>query len=253
MKKLGKKVFVAVITVLAATLMMLSLGACDVISTVQDLAPTNSLQNGDAPTQPEATEPVETQPEAIESAPTEVQPPEEAAEGEVEVLTFAAVADAETRSGDDNNRAPADKSFGTNPKVTYVKGATNERRGFMMFNVEGVGDSKVKSAKLLVYYASTGGGDPVGSTQVYLTETNWNEETMTHNTQPALGEMIIEYNNEGIEVGQWQTIDVTDYVKADGTYSFAFVGKDSTVRLDFASKEFTDPAMQPSLVIEKEK
>lgn len=239
----------SVITVLAVGLMMLSLGACNIIS-YQPLS-TEPIENQPAPIQPEVTQaappqPVVTQPIATQPTVTESEPSKE-----VEVLTFYASADAETRSGDPSNLGPADQNFGANAKVTYIKGDTNERRGFVMFNVEGIGNSEVKSAKVLVYYASKGGGDPVGSTQVYLTETNWSEETMTHNTQPALGEMVAEYSNAGISTGQWQTIDVTNYVKADGTYSFAFIPKESSVRLDFASKEFTDPTMQPSLVIEK--
>lgn len=106
------------------------------------------------------------------------------------------------------------------------------KQAFLRFDVGALNGSFV-SAKLRLY--ALNGSPAANGTIKRITNTSWNETTVTYATRPALdGQVIGSFNKVGN--GAWLEYDVTSVVNAPGAYSFALAqtGDDA---VSFASRE----------------
>ena len=125
-----------------------------------------------------------------------------------------------------------DSNYGTSTKFAIRddrggKGFT----GFMRFDL-GTSDLAIVSAKLKIYCSQKA----VNLNIFEVGDTNWTEQAMTWNTQPAKG-VAFETRPVGLEV--WEEIDVTDHVNPDGTAGFAFTST-SLSYMNIWTKESTN-------------
>ena len=111
----------------------------------------------------------------------------------------------------------------------------------LKFDVSGLNGQPVTRAVVRLYNvdASTGGGDfyPVS-------DTTWQEETVTWNTAPAAGTSQLA-SLGAVNPGLWYEVDLTSFITGDGTYSLRITSL-STNGADYSSKEGAQP---PQLVI----
>jgi hypothetical protein len=149
-------------------------------------------------------------------------------------LTFSADSDAQV------TEATPSKNY-ANATYLQVDGDSGARvESYILFTVSGLNGS-VSNATLRIYDRGNGSSNgPV----LYGTSSSWAETDITWNNRPAT--TTSELGNKG-SVGEnvWVEYDVTSYVTADGTYSFALVA-DGNDGLTFSSREDAQP---PQLVV----
>jgi len=111
------------------------------------------------------------------------------------------------------------------------------RRGYLRFNVQGVGPV---SSAVLKFYAET--GSSTGIEVHAVTDTTWGETTTTYNNAPAVGAVL---DTTGpFSSGTWITVDVSSAVTGDGLVSFALTTpSNSSIRV--TSREGTN---KPQLI-----
>jgi glucose/arabinose dehydrogenase/chitodextrinase len=133
-----------------------------------------------------------------------------------------------------------DRNYGTDPLLEVD--LSSRKDILLRFEVSGIGSSSVSSALLRVFAED---GSPFGGEFFLVTDTAWNESTVTWNSAPigtdslgALGE---------VDVGSWYEIDVTPQVTGDNPVSFRIVSSSSN-GADYASKENPNGNV-PELVI----
>lgn len=151
-------------------------------------------------------------------------------------------------SGGDPNCYPTDDAYVKEAKPTNNYGSEeflrqrdpssdNETISYLKFNVSVSGT--ITSAKLKIKAA-----EAITDSTVYeVADTSWSESTVIYNTKPSVGSSIDTITS--ISSGQLCEFDVTDYVTANGTYSFAFNTSEDSAR-DFYSK---DSAYPPVLTV----
>ncbi len=126
-------------------------------------------------------------------------------------------------------------NFGTR---TYLRAdGSPVRRAYLRFVVSGVGAA---GSALLKFHAQSGSA---GVEVRAVTTNGWGENTITFNNAPAVGAVLA--TTGGFAAGTWQTVDVSAFVKGDGTYSFAITTTDNTA-VKFSSRETTN---EPQLVV----
>jgi hypothetical protein len=148
--------------------------------------------------------------------------------------TFSASSDAQVAE------ATPGKNYG---KTTYlqVDGNSGARiESYILFAVSGL-EGSVSNATLRIYDRGNGSSD---GPALYGTDTSWIETDVTWNNRPAAITSSLG-NQGGVGENVWVEYDVTFYVTADGTYSFALVA-DSNDGLTFSSREDAQP---PQLVV----
>jgi len=111
------------------------------------------------------------------------------------------------------------------------------RRGYLRFNVQGVGPV---SSAVLKFYAET--GSSTGIEVHAVSDTTWGETTTTYNNAPAVGAVL---DTAGpFSSGTWITVDVSSAVTGDGLVSFALTTPgNSSIRV--TSREGTN---KPQLI-----
>lgn len=146
-----------------------------------------------------------------------------------------------TASGDSQvSEANPGSNYG-NTTYMQVDGDSGIRmESYMLFSVSGLSGS-VASAKLRVYDTTNGSAN---GPMVYGTGTSWTESGITWNSRPARTTSALG-NVGNVGSGVWVEYDVTSYVTANGTYSFALVA-DSNDGLTFSSRQGAQP---PQLVV----
>src|SRR5262249_14529039 len=125
------------------------------------------------------------------------------------------------------------------PERTYGSSSPLEVRrvpamtSLLRFEVQGLGQGSVANAHLRLF-AVRGSGDQPAGLQLFAVPASWDEQAVSWNQQPALGQPIVQAAPAPIEKGQWIDIDLGRTIGGDGVYSFALT-TDSNERLSFRS------------------
>jgi hypothetical protein len=123
------------------------------------------------------------------------------------VLTFAPIADTYVQSDTPTT------NYGTSTQ--FVVDSSPTRNMLLKFNVSGIGNQSVISAKLRLYCVN---GSPFGGEFHRVTDTTWNEGSVNWNTAPAADSGILASLGK-VSANTWYEVDVTSLVNGDGTYS----------------------------------
>jgi chitodextrinase len=138
-------------------------------------------------------------------------------------LSFSVGADTYVNSGSPTS------NYGS-ATVWRVDGSP-DLHAYLRFTVQGLAGYPVKNAYLMVY-ANT--SSSIGIDALSVADNTWDENTVTYDTAPALGNLLGSSNT--LTSGSWVTIDVTPYITGEGTYSFGITTPGSST-LSFAAKE----------------
>ena len=141
--------------------------------------------------------------------------PVSAANDSFSTLTFAPLADASVRQvfPNMNYGAEADLRARSNPAV----------RSYLQFAVSGLGGRAILHARLQVFANSS---SLSGLVVRPVRDNSWGEMTITYANAPAAGVAL--RTSPAVLAGTWITLDVTKYVKAEGTYSLALTSPGTT-------------------------
>jgi hypothetical protein len=142
-------------------------------------------------------------------------------------FVFRPIADAYvTRS------APA-SNFGSSLSLytSAYASTTPVRRSYLRFVVKGLNGSRIQSAKLLIYAnkASTSGFSVHA-----LGNNTWIENKITYNNSPAVGNII--KSSGPFNGGVWVIVDLSAYIKTEGTYNLVLTTTNST-NVNLSSRE----------------
>jgi hypothetical protein len=151
-----------------------------------------------------------------------------------ETLSFAAAADAYVDAA-----RPTTNLGQVTILRTYV---TPEQRSYLRFVVSGVAGRPVTRAVLRVY---ANGSSTAGFDVRAVSDAGWDENTVTYNNMPAVGDLIASSGSHG--GGTVVEVDVTGYITGDGTYSLAMT-TGSTKAVSYPSDEAG--ANRPELIVE---
>ena len=112
---------------------------------------------------------------------------------------------------------------------------------YMQFNLQAIQSVSSAILRLRVSNASNG-----AQSVKKVANNSWKEHTLTYNNRPLSSTTITSLN--GGSVGNWVSIDITDYVRSmkGGKMSIAIESSHSN-GLDFISKEAADS--KPELII----
>jgi chitodextrinase len=145
---------------------------------------------------------------------------------------------------------PAADTYAASDTPTTVEGSGSQfitdnspvKHLFVRFNVNGVGTSKVVSAKLRLYCVNP---SPMGG-QFHGSDPLWNEASLTWNLQPTIQSTIVS-SLGSVSSGNWYETDVTQLVQGDGPVSIAATST-STDGAYYSTKEGT-AGFAPQLVV----
>jgi chitodextrinase len=152
----------------------------------------------------------------------------------IQTLTFIPTGDASIYS--DTPSA----NFGS--AAALETDASPIKNSLMKFSVSGVGTGSVVSAKLRVHCVDTSAGS--GGEFRRVSDTSWNESTVTWGTAPGADSAIIGSLGP-VSAGTSYQVDVSSLVTGDGTVGLR-VSSPSTDGVDYSSKEGSFP---PELVV----
>jgi hypothetical protein len=164
--------------------------------------------------------------------------------------------DAPVREGAPNSTAPNQLYLGVGYDDGYLYGTTGRIRSYLRFNLSGLSDSIIVSAKLNIYHA--GGQDystQKRTTTFYRVTGNWNESGITWNNQPGYAEDVGNVST-AYDFQDWLEVDLTDLVRAwvsgdQLNYGLVAIGLESSVGVlrAFASSESTlSPELRVSYI-----
>ncbi len=204
--------------ILAVLIVGIMFSACEVNNKgPENTQPVESSTEGTEPVPPTTEKVPETTPKETEPslASEEVKPSETVTEpaGEPQTLTLIAMEDAMVNFNKQGETSP------TAPQMGLVGSEGNEKFGFFKFEVSGV-TGEIDSAIFNVYCASTKAGVD-GNTEVWSVGNSWTEQALSWETMPEKDEKIGEFKTPND--GEWAEVDLTDYIKGDGTYSFILI------------------------------
>jgi Calcineurin-like phosphoesterase len=94
---------------------------------------------------------------------------------------------------------------------------------YLRFTVSGVNGATVQSAVLRIYANSA---NTTGFAVKSVASNTWAENTITYSNAPVAGATI--KNSVAFSAAAWVSVDVTSYVKADGTYSLQLSSTNTT-------------------------
>ena len=150
-------------------------------------------------------------------------------------LTFTPAADARVEEATPNT------AYGTQNKLRIDGGADPDIQSYLRFEVAGVTDGTVVSAKLkLSSITGTIDGPTLRSAS-----NSWTESTVNWSNRPSAGATVID-DRENIADNAAVEYDVKPLVTGDGPVSFALLPASSD-GLDFASREYADATKRPVL------
>ncbi len=137
------------------------------------------------------------------------------------------------------NQAYPSRNYGSAKRVWAQGAADSRRRTFARFRVSGISGT-VTRATLRLYVSNATRNGPA----VYKTSTAWSEKRVSWKRRPSPASKPRD-DKGALSRNRWVTWDVTPWVRADGTYSFALKqrGRDA---IGFKSRETTKA---PILVI----
>jgi hypothetical protein len=128
-------------------------------------------------------------------------------------------------------------SNGTSTTLRTRTSSTAQLNSYLRFTFSGVGTASGATLRLFV----NDGGVDAGKLYQVLDD-SWSE-SMLYADQPALGPLIVDLG--AVTAGAYRDIDVSSYVTADGTYSFAIIGEVN----DPARFDSREAANDPLLVV----
>lgn len=152
--------------------------------------------------------------------------------------TFIAVADAQVDSSRPSINLGAEEQL-------CVDRSPTEYRAFLRFQVKGV-QGRVKRATLRLFVTNGSEDGPL----VHRVDARWKEDEVTYDRQPApVGTPLADAG--ALRAGSWAELDVTQAVTGNGVLNLGLysTGVDGA---DFSSREDTNPALHPRLVVELE-
>jgi hypothetical protein len=114
-------------------------------------------------------------------------------------------------------------------------------RSYVRFVVSGLNGAVVQSAKLRLF---TNSSNTTGYTVKSLSDNTWTETGITYANAPTPGSSL--GTSPAVVSGQWAQVDISSYVKADGTYNLV-LDTTSTTNTSFGARE--SGANAPQLVI----
>jgi hypothetical protein len=120
-----------------------------------------------------------------------------------------------------------DSNFGAVSQ--FYANAKPALKGLVRFAVSGVGQDSVAQARLRLHVSDE---SPSAGLSVFSTTSNWDEATVTWNTQPAAGPQIGALAPQTMPLGTWVEVDLGQAVPGDGVYSFVLTTA-STDRIGF--------------------
>jgi hypothetical protein len=141
-----------------------------------------------------------------------------------------------------------DNNFGSSVRWSTEGRANIWRSALLRFNVVVPDGERVTSAKLRAY--SEAAATSTEFVDVYGSSGSWTESTVTWNTRPARSTWLGKTGN--FTTGQWVEWDVTGWVGSDGGYTALELATNAQKWIGFKSKENTDPALKPQLVVTTE-
>lgn len=128
-------------------------------------------------------------------------------EGAASTFTFAPTDDATVREDRPDRRIGLDADIEAD--ASPVKDA------LLRFDVDGLDGRTVASANLRLFVTNS---SPVGGTVGLVTDSNWDEETVTWNNAPSADGGVVAQIGD-VDSGQWVDVDVRSAVSADGPLS----------------------------------
>jgi hypothetical protein len=114
-------------------------------------------------------------------------------------------------------------------------------RSYLRFAVTGVNGLPVQAASIRLY---AGSSNSTGFSVSALGNNTWSESTITYNTAPAPGSII--NKSKSFSAGSWVSVDISSYIKSDGTYNLV-VSTSSPTSIKLSSRETASQA--PQLVL----
>jgi hypothetical protein len=150
------------------------------------------LPTGTTPTTPPTTEPTPTSPTSPPPGPTPIN--------SRLIPTADSYVNADHRS----------TNYGTSSRM-QIDGSPN-KRGFVMFNVQGLGGQAGKA--ILRLYAHSTRSDPI---DIHKTGTSWTERGLTYSNQPGVSGTPV---SKPTRAGEYVELDVTSMVTGDGPVAF---------------------------------
>jgi acid phosphatase len=133
------------------------------------------------------------------------------------------------------------------PTTNYGTGTTIRVDGspdvhsYLRFAVSGLNGATVSSAELRIYANSASSAGVAVDT---VSDNTWGETTITYANMPALGSSI--NTSAAVVSATWVSIDVTSYVKGEGSFDFGLLTPGATA-ISLASRE--SGANAPQLVL----
>jgi acid phosphatase type 7 len=115
-------------------------------------------------------------------------------------------------------------------------------RGYMRFIVSGLNGGAVQSAILRIYANSA---NTTGFSVLALSNNNWDENSINYTNSPVSGITI--NSSKAFAAATWVEVDISSYIKAEGTYSLVLSTLSST-NTNLASREDT-AGHAPQLVV----
>ena len=129
-------------------------------------------------------------------------------------------------------------NFGT---ATVLKNNTTpDTRAYLKFNLAGVSGVVTKATFRAFTQTSSGSGYELHS----VADNSWVEPGLTYTNRPAVGAIIGSAVN--ITANTWTSVDVSSYVKDNGTFSFEMNGTSSSLK-QYSSRQGANP---PQLIVE---
>ncbi len=151
-------------------------------------------------------------------------------------LTFFPVADARV------DEASPETNFGTSTRL-QATGSVPRRESYLRFNPAGI-NGRILSAKLRL--SSTTDGTKDGPA-LHRADSSWSESALTWSNRPAYDSQPVA-DVGAIPLGTTAEYDAGALVNGDGEVNVALVSTYND-NVDFGSREFTDPAKRPQLVV----
>lgn len=160
------------------------------------------------------------------------------------------IADAYVQSG-----GQANNNFGNNPSLVVKSDVAGYgRKSYLKFDVGEINHDQVESAVLRLYAAGVN-TDPERTINIYVTDNQWNESTITWNNAPAGADQLSSITVTR-ETG-WYEFDLTEYFKSnaiEGIVSFLVMNPGPNTQkndVSFTSRE--GDGNKPQLIVNSAK
>jgi acid phosphatase type 7 len=130
-------------------------------------------------------------------------------------ITFNPVADAYVV------QTSASTNYGSSPTLRIDNSPVT--RSYLRFSVSGLGGAPIQSALIDIYANSA---NATGFSVQAEASNSWGENQITFANAPAAGNTI--NNSKAFSAGTWVEVDISSYIKTEGTYSLVLSSISST-------------------------